>query len=189
MAFRIERTPLDGVVVVVPDEYKDARGAFQEVFRTDRFEDLGLPGSFVQENQSRSVRGVVRGLHFQWRPPMAKIMRVVSGAAWLVAVDIRQGSPTLGEWHGVEATADNRVQLYAPAGFARGFCALSDVADVQYKCTATYDSEGEDGIRWNDPRIGVRWPVDDPVLSDRDRDAQSLDDWLARPESATFRYP
>lgn len=187
MAFRIEQVEPDGVVVVVPDEYRDPRGAFQEAYRRDHFEDLGLPGMFVQENQSRSVRGVVRGLHFQWRPPMAKIMRVVHGAAWLVAVDIRKGSPTLGRWYGVEATADNRVQLYAPAGFARGFCALSDVADIQYKCTATYDPTGEDGIRWNDPRIDVRWPIDDPILSDRDRDAQSLDDWLARPESDTFR--
>ena len=188
MAFRIESVRLGDVVVIVPDEYRDPRGAFQEAYRRDHFEELGLPGTFVQENQSRSIRGVVRGLHFQWQPAMAKVMRVVAGAAWLVAVDIRPGSPTLGEWFGVEATADNRRQLFAPPGFARGFCALSDVADVQYKCTATYRPDGEAGILWNDPAIGIRWPTEAPILSDRDRDAQTLESWLARPESDTFRY-
>jgi dTDP-4-dehydrorhamnose 3,5-epimerase len=188
MNIRIESRSLDAVAVLVPDIFQDARGFFMETFRKDQFLEHGLPCDFVQDNHSRSERGVVRGLHFQWDPPMGKLMRVSHGSAFLVAVDIRRGSPTLGQWVGVEASADNRRQVWAPAGFARGFCVLSDSAEIQYKCTGLYNNKAESGILWNDPKIGIEWPLRDVVLSDKDRNAPSLDQWLARPESAHFTY-
>src|SRR5256885_11893898 len=133
MGLKIESRHLGDVVVVVPGIFQDERGFFSEVFRADQFEALGLPTRFLQDNHSASAKGVVRGLHFQWQPPMGKLMRVTRGAAFLVAVDIRKGSPTLGKWVGIEASADNRRCVWAPAGFARGFCALSDMAEIQYK--------------------------------------------------------
>ena len=115
-------------------------------------------------------------------------MRVTVGSAFLVAVDIRKGSPTLGKWFGVEASTENRRQVWAPAGFARGFCVLSDVAEIQYKCTGLYNNKGESGILWNDPEVGIKWPLQDVQLSDKDKNAQTLAQWLARPESENFRY-
>jgi dTDP-4-dehydrorhamnose 3,5-epimerase len=159
-----------------------------ETFREDQFKAMGLPYHFVQDNHSRSAKGVVRGLHFQWDPPMGKLMRVSLGSAFLVAVDIRKGSPTLGQWFGTEVSAENRRQLWAPAGFARGFCVLSDIAEIQYKCTGLYNSKAESGVRWNDPRIGVQWPVDEPSLSQKDSEAQTLDQWLNKPESDHFHF-
>ncbi|HEX9007181.1 MAG TPA: dTDP-4-dehydrorhamnose 3,5-epimerase [Bacteroidota bacterium] len=188
MKFTIEARHLNGVVVLVSESFQDERGFFLESYRKDQFLELGLPGDFVQDNHSGSVRGVVRGLHFQWDPPMAKLMRVTVGEAFLVAVDIRKGSPTLGRWVGVEASARNRRQVFAPAGFARGFCVLSDFAEIQYKCTGIYSNKGESGIRWNDPKVGIRWPVEQPQLSRKDETAQTLEEWLRRPDSDNFRY-
>jgi len=188
MDIKIEARHLKDVVVLVPDVFQDSRGFFMETFREDQFKAHGLPTQFVQDNHSRSVKGVVRGLHFQWDPPMGKLMRVTLGSAFLVAVDIRKGSPTLGKWSGVEASAENRREVWAPAGFARGFCVLSDVAEIQYKCTGIYSNKGESGIRWNDPEIGIDWPVSDPLLSEKDRNAQTLAQWLSRPESSNFKY-
>lgn len=189
MSFRIESRHLGGdLVVLAPDVFGDQRGFFMETFRADHFRTLGLPDQFPQDNQSRSQRGVVRGLHFQWDPPMGKLMRVTRGVAFLVAVDIRKGSPSLGRWFGIEVSEDNKRQVWAPAGFARGFCALSDYADVQYKCTGTYNARAESGIRWNDPAIGVEWPVPEAILSEKDRGARTLAEWLATPESENFRY-
>jgi dTDP-4-dehydrorhamnose 3,5-epimerase len=188
MDIKIEAKHLGEVVVLVPDVFQDARGFFMEAYREDQFKKLGLPTVYVQDNHSKSSRGVVRGLHFQWGPPMGKLMRVTAGAAFLVAVDIRKGSPTLGKWVGVEASAENRRQVYAPAGFARGFCALTDGTEIQYKCTGLYSNKGESGIRWNDPAIGVEWPVKDPIISDKDTKARLLSEWLASPESNHFQY-
>jgi len=188
MRITIESKSLQDVVVVVPDIFKDSRGFFSETFRADQFKSLGLPTEFVQDNHSRSTKGVVRGLHFQWEPPMGKLMRVTVGSAFLVAVDIRKGSPTLGKWVGVVASDENRRQMWAPAGFARGFCVLSDVAEIQYKCTGIYNNQAESGILWNDPEIGIEWPLTDVQLSDKDRKAQTLAQWLASPESANFSY-
>jgi dTDP-4-dehydrorhamnose 3,5-epimerase len=188
MEIKIENRYLRNVVVLVPEVFQDSRGFFMETFREDQFKALGLPTHFVQDNHSRSTKGVLRGLHFQWDPPMGKLMRVTMGSAFLVAVDIRKGSPTLGEWVGVEASVENRRQVWAPAGFARGFCVLSDVAEIQYKCTGIYSNKGESGIRWDDPKIGVKWPINDVVLSDKDRNAQNLEQWLGRPEAANFSY-
>lgn len=188
MEIKIESRHLEKVAVVVPDVFQDPRGFFTETFREDQFRSLGLPDRFVQDNHSRSVKDVVRGLHFQWEPPMGKLMRVTVGEAFLVAVDIRKGSPTLGKWVGVTASAENRRQVWAPAGFARGFCVLSDVAEIQYKCTGLYNGKAESGIRWNDPAIGIEWPTKNPLLSDKDAKAQTLDQWLTRPESENFQY-
>lgn len=188
MEIRVESRHLGDVVVLVPDIFQDSRGFFMETFRQDQFKALGLPHDFVQDNHSRSAKGVVRGLHFQWEPPMGKLMRVTLGSAFLVSVDIRKGSPTLGKWFGIEASAENRRQVWAPAGFARGFCVLSEVAEIQYKCTGLYNNKGESGICWNDPQIGVEWPVASPSLSEKDQKAQTLDQWLAKPESDYFRY-
>ena len=158
------------------------------MYRADIFAELGLPDRYVQLNHSGSVRNVVRGLHFQWDPPMGKLMRVVRGSAFLVAVDIRPGSATLGDWVGLVLSSDDRRQVWAPAGFARGFAVLSDTAEIEYLCTGTYNGAAESGIRWDDPEIGIRWPVDQPILSDKDRDAQLLSAWLDRPEADKFRY-
>jgi len=188
MDIRIESRHLEDVVVLIPDIFQDSRGFFTETFRADQFEAHGLPTEYGQDNHSRSVKGVVRGLHFQWQPPMAKLMRVTVGSAFLVAVDIRKGSPTLGQWVGVEASAENRRQVFAPAGFARGFCALADVTEIQYKCTGIYSNKGEAGIRWNDPAIGIKWPLQDVIVSDKDKVARTLEQWLASPESENFQY-
>lgn len=188
MPFEIESEHFGAVKVIKTLAFEDERGFFTEVYRRDQFEALGLPGEFVQLNHSGSVRGVIRGLHFQYEPPMGKLMRVTCGAALLVAVDIRLGSPTLGQWVGIEASAENRWQLWAPASFARGFCVRSEFAEVQYLCTATYNREGESGIRWDDPEIGIDWGVDTPILSERDRTAQTLREWLSKPEAQRFAF-
>ncbi len=189
MEIKLESRSLGDVAVLVPDVFQDSRGFFMETFREDQFKAHGLPHQFVQDNHSRSAHGVVRGLHFQWEPPMGKLMRVTSGSAFLVAVDIRKNSLTLGKWIGVEASAENRRQVWAPAGFARGFCVLSESAEIQYKCTGQYNNKAESGILWNDPAIGIKWPVDaaNAELSEKDKKAQTLDEWLARPESNNFQ--
>lgn len=185
---KIEATALRDAYVLIPDIYEDERGFLMESYRRDVFKrELGTDPEFVQDIHSRSVKNVVRGLHFQWDPPMGKLMRVLIGSAFLVAVDIRKDSPTLGQWIGLEASAANRKQLWAPAGFARGFCALDDSVEVHYKCTGTYNPACESGLRWDDPDIGIHWPVETPRLSDKDRHAQTLKQWLARPESDHFK--
>jgi dTDP-4-dehydrorhamnose 3,5-epimerase len=188
MQIKIESRLLGDVVVIVPEIFQDARGFFTETFRADQFKALGLPTEFLQDNHSRSAKGVVRGLHFQWDPPMGKLMRVTAGSAFLVAVDIRKGSPNLGKWVGVEASMENRRQVWAPAGFARGFCALSEGTEIQYKCTGIYSNKAESAIRWNDPAIGIKWPLADVTVSDKDRNAASLADWLRSPDSDNFQY-
>jgi dTDP-4-dehydrorhamnose 3,5-epimerase len=188
MKIRIESVHLGAVVTLQPEFFEDHRGFFLESFREDQMEELGLPSRFVQDNHSGSVKGVTRGLHFQWEPPMSKLMRVTAGEAFLVAVDIRKGSPTLGQWYGEVVSAKNRKQIWAPAGFARGFTVLSDWAEIQYKVTGLYNPKAESGILWNDPEIGIEWPVEEPVLSEKDARAQTLSQWLSRPESDNFIY-
>ena len=187
MNVNIEMTEIDGALVVAPDLFQDARGFFQEAFRTDEFSKKSLPTQFYQLNHSGSVKDTVRGLHFQWEPPMGKLMRVIRGTAFLVAVDLRKDSPTLGKHITKVLSADDRKWLWAPASFARGFAVLSDFAEIEYLTTGIYSSIGESGIRWNDPAIGVKWPVSDPILSAKDTTAQTLAEWLARPESENFK--
>jgi len=181
-------TKIKDVKIIVPECYSDERGFFMETFRQDQFDEMGVPYLFVQDNHSGSIKGVLRGLHFQWDPPMGKLMRVTIGEAFLVAVDIRKNSPTLGEWVGIICSQENRKQVWAPAGFARGFCVLSDYAEIQYKCTGIYNKNGESGILWNDPEIGIKWPLGNPILSEKDRNAKTLREWLKTPESNYFKY-
>lgn len=190
MALTIDSRSLNEILVLKPQVMGDSRGFFMETFRADQFQEFGLPTHFVQDNHSRSSKGVLRGLHFQWDPPMGKLMRVTSGAAFLVAVDIREGSPTLGQWFGLEVTAENKKQVWAPYGFARGFCALTDGCEVQYKCTGIYNPRGEAGIYFADPAIGIEWPIDvsTAVTSEKDRKALTLAEWLASPLSHNIVY-
>ena len=131
-------------------------------------------------------QGVIRGLHFQWDPPMGKLMRILSGRAFIVAADIRKNSPTFGQWFGLEASRKEGLQVWAPAGFARGFCALSDTVEIQYLCTGTYNPACESGIRWDDESLNINWPVREPLLSPKDNDAQSLHEWMKTPVSDQF---
>jgi dTDP-4-dehydrorhamnose 3,5-epimerase len=188
MGFVLQSRHLEDIAVIVPDAHRDDRGFFMEVYRADQFKELGLPTDFVQDNHSCSRKGVVRGLHFQWEPPMGKLMRVTRGTGFLVAVDIRKGSPTFGKWFGLETSADDMKQVWAPAGFARGFCALTDEMEVQYKCTGIYNGNSEGAIRWDDPDVGIEWPLKDVRVSEKDCNAQSLRSWLRTPDSRHFNY-
>lgn len=189
MEVYVESAPnIEDIKIVTHQVFEDHRGYFMEVYRKDEFEKNGLPTNFVQQNQSRSSKGVVRGLHFQWEPPMGKMMRVISGEAFLVAVDIRKGSPTLGQWFGTIISSENKKQLWAPAGFARGFAVLSETAEIEYKVTGIYNKACESGIKWDDPAIGIDWPVDEPILSEKDDQAQTLEEWLETKDSDNFKY-
>lgn len=188
MKIHLIHEALNGLKVFQPEVFEDARGFFAEMYRKDQFVEYGIKEEFVQDNHSRSSKGVLRGLHFQWEPPMAKLMRVSFGEAFLVAVDVRKGSPTLGQWYGETVTAQNKKMVFAPAGFARGFCVLSDFAEIQYKCTGHYSNLAESGILWNDPAIGIKWPIENPSLSAKDEVAQTLEQWLAKPDSDNFKY-
>jgi dTDP-4-dehydrorhamnose 3,5-epimerase len=176
------------VKVLSTEAFEDDRGFFMEVYRADQYAALGLPTYFPQDNHSRSAKGVLRGLHFQWDPPQGKLIRVTVGTAFLAVVDIRKGSPTLGKWFGLEVSAQSKKQLWVPVGFANSFCALSDAVEIQYKCTAIYNRNSESGIRWNDPAIGIEWPLKNPILSQKDAGAQTLAQWLASPNSNAFAY-
>lgn len=177
---QVETTPLPGILVITPRVFVDPRGFFVESYNQEALRGHGIETIFVQDNHSKSVRGTLRGLHYQL-PPAAqvKLLRVVRGAIWDVAVDIRRGSPTFGQWFAAELSADNFRQMYVPVGFAHGFCVLSDEAEVLYKVSHVYDPARERSIIWNDPALGVAWPVTDPVLSARDQRAGSLADYLA----------
>lgn len=166
---RVTELALEGVRLIEPRVFRDDRGYFAETWRADRFAEAGLPDPFVQDNQSQSSRGTLRGLHWQWRRPQAKLVRVLSGTIFDAVVDVRRGSPAFGRWLGVELAADPMRWLYVPIGYAHGFCVLSDVAVVEYKCSDVYDPGGESGLPWDDPSIAIAWPVAAPVLSPRDR--------------------
>ena len=184
--FQFEQTPLPGLWVLHPPVFEDERGFFTEVWKKDRLVGGSLLPEFVQDNHSRSHKGVIRGMHFQWDAPLGKLIRVVRGAAFLVSVDIRKNSGTLGKWFALELSEGNKKQLWAPAGFASGFCALEEPTDVQYKYTAFYNANGESNIRWNDSGVGINWPIEEPILSERDQNALTLEEWLKREESAIF---
>ncbi len=188
MNFNIEDTNIPEVKIVHNNFYKDERGFFTEVFNVKDFKELGIPGQFVQMNHSSSIKGVVRGLHFQWEPPMGKLMRVTRGEAFLVAVDIRKGSPTLGEWYSGIFNENNKDQLWAPACFARGFCAFSEYTEVQYLITGTYNPRNESEILWNDKDLDIKWPIENPILSPKDENAQTFKEWLKSEQSNNFVY-
>ena len=165
---RVVPTDIPGVVVVEPDVHVDGRGFFVETYHADRYREQGIEAPFVQDNHSRSVAGTLRGLHLQLRRPQGKLIRVIEGEVFDVAVDVRRGSPTFGRWVAVMLTAENFKQCYVPPGFAHGFCVVSAIAQVEYKCTDVYDPASEIGVAWNDPAIGISWPVSEPILSVRD---------------------
>jgi dTDP-4-dehydrorhamnose 3,5-epimerase len=165
---RAVATALPEVQILEPTVHRDARGFFLESYRADQLAAIGISSIFVQDNHSRSVARTLRGLHWQWRRPQAKLIRVVAGAIFDVVVDVRRDSATFGRWVGVNLSSDDFRQLYVPVGFAHGFCVLSEAADIEYKCSDYYDPAGDSGLRWDDPFVGIDWPVSDPILSRRD---------------------
>lgn len=173
---KIIETILRGCVVIEPQVHGDARGYFYESFHTQKYKDAGLDLRFVQSNVSRSARGVLRGLHYQWPNPQGKLVSVLEGEVYDVAVDIRTGSPTFGRWAAAMLTADNKRQFWIPEGFAHGFAVVSDNATFSYQCTALYDRAADAGIRWNDADIAIDWPLSAPLLSDKDAAAPFLRD-------------
>lgn len=162
-------TPLPGVLVIEPQVFRDDRGFFLESYQQKKFSDGGLPAVFVQDNHTRSKKGILRGLHAQLSKPQGKLVRALSGEIWDVAVDIRKGSPTYKKWFGVTLSGDNFKQIYVPPGYAHGFCVMSDTADVQYKVTDFYDPADELHLIWNDPDIAIPWPIKDPQISPKDK--------------------
>lgn len=178
--FQFEKTPLEGVYVISPTVFGDDRGYFMETYQYEEFAAAGLDMTFVQDNQSKSKRGVLRGLHFQTRNPQGKLVRVIRGEVYDVAVDIRKGSPTFGRYFGVRLSEENKKQFYVPEGFAHGFLVTSDTAEFVYKCTNYYDPSSEAGILWNDPELAIDWPIAEDMeilLSDKDKKQQSFADY------------
>ena len=169
---------LKGVLMVEPAVFEDPRGYFLETYHAGKYAEGGITGPFVQDNFSRSVRGTLRGLHYQLQHAQGKLVMALEGRIFDVAVDIRKGSPTFGQWIGAELSGENKHQLYIPPGFAHGFCVLSETAGVLYKCTDVYSPQDERGIIWNDPTLGIQWPVDDPLLSRKDGAYKRLMDMM-----------
>lgn len=183
---RVE-TSLPGVYILEPRVFEDARGFFLETYHRGKFAELGITADFVQDNHSRSQRGTLRGLHYQLSHPQAKLCRVILGSVLDVAVDIRRDSPTFGRWVAVELTAENKRQIFIPAGFAHGFVVLSEAAEFLYKCDAFYHPEDERGIAWNCPSLGIDWGVEQPLLSAKDQRNPSLAD--ADPAQLPIYFP
>jgi len=176
------KTPLEGAVLVDVKYFRDDRGFFIENWREDDFAKAGMRERFVQDNHSRSGAKVLRGMHYQdMTAPMGKLVRCTEGAIFDVVVDLRVGSPTVGKWFGIELSMDNMKQLFVPTGFAHGFATLSEFAQVQYKCTGFYTPSAEATLAWNDPDIGIDWPIQDPILSKRDMNGMSLRQYLQKP--------
>ncbi len=165
---RVTQSKLPGVFLVEPRIFPDDRGYFLETYNRARYAAAGIDVELVQDNHSRSVQGTLRGLHYQNRMPQAKLVWAVEGVIWDVAVDVRPGSETYGQWVGYELDAEKKHQLFVPAGFAHGFCVLSEIAQVMYKCSDVYDPEGQAGVIWNDPTLAIEWPVAEPLLSPKD---------------------
>ena len=173
----VVKTKLIDCVIIEPKIFGDERGFFLETFQAERYAELaGITLPFVQDNHSRSSKGVLRGLHFQKTKPQGKLVRVVQGEVFDVTVDIRQGSPTFGQWEAVILSEENKTQLWVPPGFAHGFIVLSNTADFEYKCTDYYDPSDEGSVLWNDPDLDIRWPIVTPILSNKDASADRLVD-------------
>jgi dTDP-4-dehydrorhamnose 3,5-epimerase len=173
----IETTPLAGLLLVKPDVFGDERGFFQETWNLRRYTEAGLDRYFVQDNLSLSRKGILRGLHFQNPGPQGKLVYVLQGEVFDVAVDVRTDSPTFGQWHGVTLSAENHHQLFVPEGFAHGFCVTSETALFAYKCTDFYNPKAEFSLLWNDPDIGIEWPITKPELSEKDKNGQPLSEF------------
>lgn len=165
---KFTRSKLPEVILIEPNSFSDDRGFFSETYHIDKFREGGITETFVQDNHVFSKKNVLRGLHFQVNHPQGKCVRCINGEIFDVAVDIRSNSPTFGEWVGVYLSSENRRQLYIPPGFAHGYCVLSDISEVLYKCTDVYHPNDEMGIIWNDPRLNIDWPIENPILSEKD---------------------
>ena len=165
---KINKIELEGVFIIEPDVFADARGFFMETYHQNRYREMGIDVTFVQDNLSFSRQGTLRGLHFQYPRAQAKLVQVIQGKVLDVIVDIRRGSPTFGRWAGIRLSDQNQKQLFVPENFAHGYCVLSDTAIFTYKCSEFYSPEFEKGFCWSDPDIGIEWPIKDPVLSDKD---------------------
>jgi dTDP-4-dehydrorhamnose 3,5-epimerase len=179
--FKFIKTSINDVFIIEPTVFGDERGYFMETYHEKEFKDAGIDVTFVQDNQSKSKKGVLRGLHFQYNNPQGKLVRVIKGKVFDVAVDLRKNSSTYGEWEGVVLSEENKKQFYVPEGFAHGFLVLSDEAEFTYKCTNFYDADDEGGILWNDPEIGIEWPIDninEVILSEKDEHLKALNDIL-----------
>jgi dTDP-4-dehydrorhamnose 3,5-epimerase len=173
---KVVETKLEGVLIIEPAVFGDRRGFFMETYQKARYSEMGIDSSFVQDNLSQSIRGTLRGLHYQYPHGQAKLVQVLWGAVFDVAVDIRRGSPTFGQWTGARLSAENKRQIYIPADFAHGFCVLSETALFSYKCSDFYSAETEGGVLWSDPDLGIEWPVKKPLLSDKDLQYDLLKD-------------
>ncbi|MFP4370448.1 MAG: dTDP-4-dehydrorhamnose 3,5-epimerase [Candidatus Kapaibacterium sp.] len=182
---------MNGLKVFAPKVFRDERGFFMESYRKIDLENAGIAYDFPQDNHSKSSKGVLRGLHFQWSPPQGKLIRVTAGSAFVVELDIRKNSPFFGRHIFIELSEENNKILWVPPGFANGFCALTDNCQMQYKCTSYWSKEGEAAIRFDDPDTAVNWPFKNPIVSDKDRQALTLKEWAAKPESESFNsfYP
>ncbi|HMX29256.1 MAG TPA: dTDP-4-dehydrorhamnose 3,5-epimerase [Blastocatellia bacterium] len=168
---KITRTEIPDVLIIEPQVFRDERGFFLESYNRQKYREHGIETEFVQDNHSRSQRGTVRGLHAQINHPQGKLVRCIEGEIFDVAVDVRRGSPTFGQWVGAWLTAENFRQIYVPTGFVHGFCVTSEISQVQYKCTDIYDPSSEISVLWNDPEIGIQWPLEElgvPILSKKD---------------------
>jgi len=179
---KINTTPIDGLLVLEPDVFRDERGFFLETFHEQKYEDIGIKSKFVQDNLSLSSKGILRGLHFQYRHPQAKLVQVILGEVFDVAVDIRQGSLTFGKWFGIMLSQNNLYQMFIPEGFAHGYWVVSETALFAYKCSDFYSPADEGGLLWSDPDIGIQWPSSEPILSQKDSRLPRLSefpkDWL-----------
>ncbi|MBI5326106.1 MAG: dTDP-4-dehydrorhamnose 3,5-epimerase [Ignavibacteriae bacterium] len=188
MGLRLLSNELNGLIIFETEVHKDNRGFFMETFKADEFKALGLPSVFEQDNFSRSMAGVLRGMHFQWEPPQGKLIRVIAGTAFFAEIDIRKNSPTFGKWFGIELSDSNKKVMWVPPGFANGFVALSETVDVSYKCTALWNGKGEGCILWKDPEIEIKWPLGNPILSEKDKKGITLTDWQKKKEFDLFEY-
>ena len=171
---KVKNTSLEGFLIIEPNCYKDDRGFFLETYQEDIYKAAGITDKFVQDNQSRSIKGVIRGMHFQVNRPQAQIVTIIRGLVFDVGVDLRQNSPTFGRWHGVELSDTGQRQVYMAPGIAHGFCVLSDLADLHYKVSRFYDPDDECGMVWNDSEVNIDWPSITPLIHQRDATYQSL---------------
>jgi len=172
---KVTESRLKGVLLIKPRVFEDSRGFFLETYNRDRYRDNGIEAEFVQDNYARSTRGILRGMHYQIKHSQAKLVWVPEGEVFDVAVDLRKDSPTFGQWEGYTLSSKNKHQLFVPTGFAHGYCVISETADFMYKCTDFYYPEDEGGLIWNDPKVGIEWPIEDPVLSEKDQNNPTLE--------------
>ena len=182
----LEKTDFEGLYIAKPEIIEDNRGSFAKLYNLEDLKSINADINFVEQNVSVSRSNVIRGLHFQWNPPLGKLIRAITGKVFAVAADLRKKSPTFGKWFSIELNGVTKIALYSPAGFAFGFCVIDGPAEIQYLYTSHFNPNGESGIIWNDPTLNIDWPIQNPILSDKDTKAKTFKEWLERPESDLF---